>query len=114
MAEAIAYTEFGGPEVLTLIDVPAPSPAAGEIAVRVEAAGVNPIDWKVRSGLRASDPLSGPRRIGADAAGVVDGGRRRRRRVPHRRRRGRLRRDRSLRIRHRRVQPSTCSLACPA
>lgn len=71
MARAIAYTEIGGPEVLTLIDVPDPIPGAGEIAVRVEAAGVNPIEWKVRSGRRASDPLTGPRRLGADAAGVV-------------------------------------------
>ena len=44
------YTEFGGPEVLTLIEVPDPVPGAGEIAVRVEAAGVNPIEWKVRVG----------------------------------------------------------------
>jgi NADPH2:quinone reductase len=71
MAAAIAYTEFGGPEVLTLIEIPAPVPGAGEIAVRVEAAGVNPIDWKLRTGLRASDPLSEPRRVGADAAGIV-------------------------------------------
>lgn len=71
MASAIAYTEFGGPEVLTLIEVEPPTPAAGHLVVRVEAAGVNPIDWKVRAGLRASAPLTGPRRIGADAAGVV-------------------------------------------
>jgi len=71
MATAIAYTEFGGPDVLTLIEVPKPSPDADEIVVRIEAAGVNPIDWKIRSGARASDPLTGPRRIGADAAGVV-------------------------------------------
>jgi len=71
MASAIAYTEFGGPEVLTVIEVEPPAPAAGQVAVRVEAAGVNPIDWKLRAGLRASDPLTGPRRIGADAAGVV-------------------------------------------
>lgn len=71
MATAIAYTELGGPEVLTLIEVPTPPPGSGEIVVRIEAAGVNPIDWKIRSGARASDPLTGPRRIGADAAGVV-------------------------------------------
>lgn len=71
MASAIAYTEFGGPEVLTLIDVPTPSPAAGQVAVRVEAAGVNPIEWKLRKGLRASDPLTEPRRVGSDAAGIV-------------------------------------------
>ena len=71
MTSAIVYTEFGGPEVLTLIEVPTPEPARDEVAVLIEAAGVNPIDWKVRSGRRASDPLTGPRRIGADAAGIV-------------------------------------------
>jgi len=71
MASAIAYTTFGGPEVLTLIEIPSPSPGSGEIAVRVEAAGVNPIDGKLRSGQRASAPLTQARRVGADAAGVI-------------------------------------------
>ena len=71
MAEAIAYTEFGGPEVLTLIDIPTPSPGPGEIAVRVEAAGVNPIDGKLRAGLRASAEITEPRRAGGDGAGIV-------------------------------------------
>ena len=44
MSVAIAYTEFGGPEVLRRIDIPTPDPGPGEIVVRVEAAGVNPID----------------------------------------------------------------------
>jgi enoyl reductase len=71
MAEAITYTEFGGPDVLTLIDIPTPTPGPGEIAVRVEAAGVNPIDGKLRSGQRASGPITEPRRVGGDAAGIV-------------------------------------------
>lgn len=71
MSQAIVYTEFGGPEVLHLAGVSAPQPAEGELAIRVEAAGVNPIDWKLRTGLRASGPLDGPRRVGADGAGVV-------------------------------------------
>ena len=71
MTSAIAYSRFGGPEVLTLIEVSTPEPAPGQVAVRVEAAGVNPIDWKVRSGLRDTDPLAEPRRVGADAAGSV-------------------------------------------
>ena len=71
MAHAITYTEFGGPEVLTLTEVPDPSPATGQLAVRVEAAGVNPIEWKIRKGLRASDPIREPRRVGADGAGIV-------------------------------------------
>ncbi|MCR2809632.1 MULTISPECIES: NADP-dependent oxidoreductase [unclassified Microbacterium] len=71
MATAIVYTEFGGPEVLTRTEVTIPPLGAGEIAVRVEAAGVNPIDAKLRAGRRASPELTGPRRVGSDAAGVV-------------------------------------------
>ncbi|MFE1663974.1 zinc-binding alcohol dehydrogenase family protein [Microbacterium sp. P02] len=71
MAHAIVHTEFGGPEVLTLQEVADPRPGDGEIAVRVEAAGANPIDAKLRSGLRASDPITTPRRVGSDGSGVV-------------------------------------------
>ncbi|KRA23939.1 hypothetical protein ASD65_05510 [Microbacterium sp. Root61] len=71
MTQAIVYTQFGGPEVLTLIDVPDPVPGDGELAVRIEAVGANPIDAKLRSGLRASAAIDEPRRVGSDAAGVV-------------------------------------------
>lgn len=73
MAQAITYTRFGGPEVLTLTDIDVPAPVSGEIAVRVEAAGVNPLDHKLRSGARASGEITAPRRLGGDAAGVVTG-----------------------------------------
>lgn len=71
MAHAITYTRFGGPEVLTLTDVDLPAPGHGEVSVRVEAAGVNPLDYKLRSGARASGEITSPRRVGADAAGIV-------------------------------------------
>lgn len=71
MAKAITYSRLGGPEVLTLTDIDVPAPGAGDLAVRVEAAGVNPRDHKVRSGIRASDPITEPRPIGSDAAGIV-------------------------------------------
>jgi NADPH:quinone reductase len=71
MTAAIVYTEFGGPEVLTLVDVEVPDPAPGEVAVRVEAGGVNPIDAKLRGGLRKSSPIDEPRRVGSDGAGVI-------------------------------------------
>jgi NADPH:quinone reductase-like Zn-dependent oxidoreductase len=71
MSIAIAYTEFGGPEVLQQIEVSDPIPAAGEVAVRVEAAGVNPIEWKLRAGVRASPEITTPRRVGSDGAGVI-------------------------------------------
>ncbi|WP_375383727.1 NADP-dependent oxidoreductase [uncultured Microbacterium sp.] len=71
MSHAIVYTRFGGPEVLTLSEVPDPVAGEGEIVVRVEAAGVNPIDAKLRGGLRASDTIGEPRHVGSDAAGIV-------------------------------------------
>ncbi|WP_447589378.1 quinone oxidoreductase family protein [Microbacterium lacticum] len=71
MGTAIEYTELGGPEVLTVIDIDVPAPGPGEVAVRVEAVGVNPLDLKLRAGLRPSPPITEPRRVGSDAAGVV-------------------------------------------
>ena len=70
MARAVQYSEFGGPEVLAVHEVPDPVPGPGQVAVRVEAAGVNPIDWKLRSGLRPST-LDQPRTPGSDGAGFV-------------------------------------------
>ncbi|GAA4491282.1 NADP-dependent oxidoreductase [Microbacterium panaciterrae] len=71
MTQAIVQTEIGGPEVLTLVEVPDPVPAAGEVIVRIEAAGVNPIDVKQRSGARPLPPITEPRHFGFDGAGVV-------------------------------------------
>lgn len=71
MATAIVYTEIGGPEILRPIEIPTPIPAAGQVAVRVEAAGVNPIDAKLRSGRRPSPKITEPRRVGSDGAGIV-------------------------------------------
>ena len=99
MAKAIVYTEFGGPEVLQLIEVPDPVPGEGEVAIHVEAAGVNPIEWKLRSGLRPSGPIDEPRRVGGDGAGVVTAVGGGRRRIPPGRRGRLLRRVRRLRDR---------------
>jgi len=70
--KAVVLHEFGGPEVMVVEDVPAPEPIPTEIQVRVHAAGVNPIDFKTRSG-RGMAPLLGdpPVLIGWDVAGVV-------------------------------------------
>lgn len=51
---AIAFNEFGPPSVLHLADLPKPEPARGEVLIRVRAAGVNPIDCKIRSGKAAA------------------------------------------------------------
>lgn len=68
MARIVQYTQAGGPEVLTLVETAVPSPGAGEIAVRLQAIGINPRDAKERAGLRGG---SGTRTIGHDGAGVV-------------------------------------------
>lgn len=70
---AARFREYGGPEVLRVEDVEEPIPGEGEISLRVLAAGVNPIDWKVLHGLLAGDqPLDGPRGLGVEVAGTVE------------------------------------------
>lgn len=71
MSRAARYDSPGGPEVLYLAEAPAVDPAPGKVAVRVAAAGLNPYDAKVRSGLIPSS-ASFPRRIGGDLAGTVE------------------------------------------
>ncbi len=68
---AVVYTETGGPEVLRLVDREVPEPGTGEVRVRLQVAGVNPTDWKVRTGLTA--PMTQHEVVpGQDGAGVVD------------------------------------------
>ena len=67
--QGIQFSQFGGPEVLELVELPDPEPGPGQIRVVVRAAGVNPIDWKVRSGAMGGDL---PKRTGQEVAGVVD------------------------------------------
>jgi NADPH:quinone reductase-like Zn-dependent oxidoreductase len=71
MAQQIQHTEFGGPEVLHLVDVPQPDADTGQVVVRVHAAGVNPLDSKLRSGARPSGEITTPRVPGGDAAGEI-------------------------------------------
>src|ERR1700684_4407834 len=54
--KAIRVHQFGGPEVLKLEDVPTPRPSAGEVLVRIHAAGVNPYDTYMRAGTYAVKP----------------------------------------------------------
>jgi NADPH:quinone reductase-like Zn-dependent oxidoreductase len=70
---ALQYNQYGGPEVLTVDEAPEVHPPAGQVRVLVRASSVNPIDWKIRSGLMSGGkPLGGPAYPGFDAAGVVD------------------------------------------
>lgn len=73
MPLAIRFTEYGGPDVLTVDEVPLPEPGNGQVRVRVRASGVSPYDWKTRQGLYSGGkPLAKPRRTGSDFAGVLD------------------------------------------
>jgi NADPH:quinone reductase-like Zn-dependent oxidoreductase len=60
----------GGPDVLQFEDVPVPKAGTNEILVCVYAAGVNPVDWKIRQGLLGQGPL--PQIMGSDFSGVVE------------------------------------------
>lgn len=69
--KAIRAHEFGGPDVLRLEDLPEPAPGAGEVLVRIRAAGVNPVDTYIRTGTHARKP-SLPYTPGSDGAGDVE------------------------------------------
>ncbi|MER5542256.1 NADP-dependent oxidoreductase [Streptomyces sp. NPDC002589] len=73
MPKAYVYTRHGGPETEALIDLDRPSPGPGEILIAVRAAGVNPVDWKLRQGFRRPDEGDQvfPTVFGSEAAGVV-------------------------------------------
>ncbi len=63
---------FGGPEVLELDEVPVPEPKEGEVLVRVYAASVNPVDYKIRSGRYPVANEDLPLVLGRDVAGMVE------------------------------------------
>ena len=69
--KAIRVHEFGGPEVLKLEEVPTPKPAAGQILVRIHAAGVNPYETYMRAGTYPLKPPL-PYTPGSDGAGIVE------------------------------------------
>ena len=70
--KAMTIDSYGGSDRLKLDDMPDPVPAADEIVLRVRAAGVNPVDWKIRQGqLWPLVRLHFPYIPGADVAGEV-------------------------------------------
>ncbi|HEX4537131.1 MAG TPA: NADPH:quinone reductase [Candidatus Acidoferrum sp.] len=68
---AIRVSQFGGPEVLKVEEVPTPNPGPGQVLVHVRAVGVNPYDTSMRAGTYAVKPQL-PYTPGSDAAGVVE------------------------------------------
>jgi NADPH:quinone reductase-like Zn-dependent oxidoreductase len=68
MMRAIRYHEHGAADVLKLEQIPVPEPKEGEVLVRVHAAGVNPVDWKMRKGSNPNLPVT----PGIDLSGIVE------------------------------------------
>jgi NADPH2:quinone reductase len=69
--KAIVVREFGGPEVMKLEDAPVPEPTGSQVLVRIKAAGVNPVDTYLRTGIHAHAPKL-PYTPGKDGAGLVE------------------------------------------
>ena len=71
--KAVCIYSYGGPEMLVYENMPRPHPGAGEVLVRVHAAGINPVDWKIREGhLKEMLHYTFPLVLGWDLSGVVE------------------------------------------
>ncbi len=71
--QAIQAHDYGGPEVLVLEQVPCPEPNADQVLIRLDAAGVNPADWKSRAGLyKQFTPLQFPWTPGLEGSGIIE------------------------------------------
>ncbi len=71
--KAIQMNSYGGADVLSYDEVPTPEPQSNEILVRIHAASVNPVDWKIREGyMQGWLPLQLPLIPGSEFAGVVE------------------------------------------
>ena len=74
MARAVQFDQYGGIDVLQVVDVPDPVPGPGEVLVRVKAASINPGEGKIREGmLHSRFPATFPSGEGSDLAGIVEG-----------------------------------------
>ena len=72
MPRAVRFSEFGGVEVLEVVDVPRPTPGPGQVLVAMKAAGINPLETSIRGGLmQAMFPTNFPAGQGLDLAGQV-------------------------------------------
>ena len=69
---AVLIREYGNNDVVHVEDVDRPNPKAGEILVKVHAAGINPIDWKIRSGAGQRLGMTLPIRMGGELVGTIE------------------------------------------
>lgn len=73
MAKFFRFTEYGGPETQEFVELDKPKPGPGELLVRVKAAGVNPVDYKIRLGyLKDYLPRDLPSEFGSEVSGVIE------------------------------------------
>jgi NADPH:quinone reductase-like Zn-dependent oxidoreductase len=73
MTRTLQFSDYGGTEVLSVVDAPPLTAGPGQVRLAMRAAGINPIDWKMMQGLmREVIPLTLPAGLGSDVAGVVD------------------------------------------
>jgi NADPH:quinone reductase-like Zn-dependent oxidoreductase len=70
--KAVVIHSVGEPNVLILEDTPRPEPKDGEVLIRVKAASVNPVDYKIRSGQYKKSEIKLPLTLGRDVAGVIE------------------------------------------
>jgi len=71
--KAVQFNEYGGPEVLKIVEIDEPHASPGQVRIAVKAAGVNPAEWKIRAGLfRDFMPVEFPSGVGFEGAGIVD------------------------------------------
>ncbi|MEH3114850.1 NADP-dependent oxidoreductase [Pedobacter terrae] len=71
--KAVRIHEFGGPDVLSIDEIPVPQPASDEVLIKVHATSVNPVDWKIRQGDRKDKfPSKLPLTLGWDVSGTVE------------------------------------------
>src|SRR6266705_1466807 len=71
--KAIRIHQYGGPEVLAQVEMQRPTPGHDEVLIKVHAAAVNPIDWKMRAGhVKEVFPLTFPSTLGWDVSGTVE------------------------------------------
>ncbi|WP_439870355.1 NADP-dependent oxidoreductase [Pseudomonas syringae] len=71
--KAVQFNEYGGTDVLRIVDTAPPHAGPGQVRIKVQAVGVNPIDWKLRAGyVRDFMPVTFPAGVGCEAAGIID------------------------------------------
>lgn len=70
--KAVVINNYGNNDVVNIIDKEIPQPAAREILVKVYAAGINPVDWRIRSGAGTRFGLTPPIALGSEIAGTIE------------------------------------------